>query len=231
MIVEVIATSVEDAIAAEQGGAARLELCSALSEDGLTPSIGLAKSVVKAVGIPVYVMVRPHNRGFQYTNYDVEVMLEDIRLFKQAGVAGIVIGALTDEQKVDTLVIERLLREAVGMGVTFHRAFDMIDDQVGTLDVLASYPQIERILTSGGMKPAPKSTEQLKRLVEKAANTSLRIMAGHGMTPEALVEVVAATGVREVHFGSAVRHGRSFQHPIDAEIIKAVTATQPNMLV
>ena len=222
MILEVIATSLEDAIAAEQGGADRLELCVALSEEGLTPSLGLVEAIVEGVKIPVNVIVRPHNRGFHYNESDLAVMLADIHHIKRAGAAGIVIGALTSEKKVDTEAISRMLHEAEDMDVTFHRAFDGIENQMEALEVIARFPQIQRILTSGGQAPAPQSAEQLKKLVEKSRNMTVQIMAGYGMTPESLSSLIATTGVEEVHFGSGVRVNRSFMHPIDSEVITGI---------
>ncbi|GIP35162.1 hypothetical protein J2TS4_43720 [Paenibacillus sp. J2TS4] len=222
MILEIIATSVADAIAAERSGAHRLELCAAMSETGLTPSIGLIEAVVGAVQIPVNVIVRPHSRSFYYNDQELSVMAADIRHIKRAGAAGIVIGALTEEKKVDTEAISRLLNEAEGLDVTFHRAFDDIEDQLEALETIALFPQIRRILTAGGQAPAPQSAEQLKRLVDSAKNTSVNIMAGYGMTPESVATLVPATGLTEVHFGSAARVNRSFTHPIDSAAIETI---------
>ena len=222
MIVEIIATSLEDAIAAERSGADRLELCMALSEGGLTPSLALVEAVVSGVDIPVHVMVRPHSRSFHYTENDLAVMAADIRHIKHAGAAGVVFGAVTAEKKVDTEAISFLLKEAEGLDVTFHRAFDVIDDQVEALGVIASFPQICRILTSGGQAPAPESAEQLKKLVEKARDTTLEILAGNGLTPETVLTLIEETGLQEVHFGSAVRVNRSFMYPIDEAVIAAI---------
>lgn len=222
MLLEVIATSLEDAIAAERAGADRLELCAALTEGGLTPSLGLIEAVVKGVNIPVHVIVRPHSRTFQYDEKDLAVMLADIRYIKQTGAAGIVIGVLNEDNNVNTEALSRLLTEAGEMNVTFHRAFDEIEDQLEALEVIATFPQIQRILTSGGQAPAPEAAEQLKKLVDKSKNTPVRILAGNGMSPETLSALVTATGLEEVHFGSAVRVNRSFMHPIDEAVIADV---------
>ena len=134
MILEIIARSLADAIAAELSGADRLELCVALTEGGLTPSLGLAEAVVGWVEIPVNVIVRPHSRTFQYDDRDLAVMMADIRHIKCTGAAGIVIGALTQENKVDTRAISQLLNEAEGLDATFHRAFDDVIDQVQAME-------------------------------------------------------------------------------------------------
>lgn len=222
MMLEIIATNVADAIAAERSGADRLELCAALSEGGLTPSLGLVEAVVQAVGIPVHVIVRPHSRTFQYDESDLTVMLTDIRYIKQAGAAGIVIGVLTEDNKVNTEALSRLLNEAGEMKVTFHRAFDDIEDQLEALEVISRYPQIQRILTSGGQTPAPEAAEQLKKLVDKSRDTSVCILAGNGMNPETLSALVKETGLEEVHFGSAVRVNRSFMNSIDEAVLAGV---------
>lgn len=222
MILEVIATSLEDAIAAERGGADRLELCAALSEDGLTPSLGLVEAVVRGVEIPVNVIVRPHNRSFYYDENDLDVMVADIRHIKRAGAAGIVIGALTADKMVDAKAVTRLLHEAEGMDVTFHRAFDVVDNQLKALEIIAGFPQIRRILTSGGQAPAPQSADQIEKLVKQSKNMTVQIMAGNGMTLESLSPLIATTGVQEVHFGSGVRANQSFMHPIDPKLIAEV---------
>lgn len=220
MTVEIIATSLEDAVMAEKGGADRLELCSALSEDGLTPSLGLIESVVKGVNIPVNVIVRPHNRGFHYTKEDLAVMQQDIRYIKQAGAAGIVIGALTEEGAVDEEALTFLLAEAEGLDVTFHRAFDFVKDQFSALEQIAKFPEIRQILTSGGTKPAPEALDQLKKLVEAGEKKSIKILVGSGVTPESVATILKETGAREVHLGSGVRVNRSFMDPIDVKLVE-----------
>ncbi len=224
MLLEVIATSVEDALTAEQAGADRLELCAALTEGGLTPSLGLIKEVVRAVAVPVHVIVRPHSNSFVYSDGDLRVMLTDIGHIRRAGAAGIVIGVLDEGNHIDTVKLRRLIQAAEGLNITFHRAFDAIDDQLSALEILASYPQIQRVLTSGGQAPAiaPESVQQLKRLADKAAGTSLTILAGYGLTADGLDCFLKETGLTEVHFGSGVRFGNSFAEPINSEAIRQI---------
>ena len=97
-----------------------------------------------------------------------------------------------------------------------------IDDQLEALEVIASFPQIQRILTSRRTSTGAEAAEQLKKLVDKSRNTTVRILAGNGMNPETLSALVTATGLEEVHFGSAVRVNRSFMHPIDEAVIAKV---------
>ncbi|MGG0644549.1 copper homeostasis protein CutC [Sporosarcina gallistercoris] len=222
MKLEIIATSLQDARTAERAGADRLELCSALTEGGLTPSLGLIEAVVEGVSIPVHVIVRPHSRTFRYDEEDIQVMLSDIRHIRQTKAAGIVIGILDEANRVDTVNLKRFLEEARDLNVTFHRAFDEIEDQLEAVSTLGEFPQIQRILTSGGPAPAPESIEKISELVKKSKTTSVTILAGNGMTPDGLTAFLEATGVTEVHFGSAVRERQSYQHPISPEVITSI---------
>lgn len=221
-MLEIIVTSVEDAKAAESAGADRLELCVALSEDGLTPSIALIEAVVKAVTIPVHVIVRPHNRGFHYSASDIAIMRSDIAYIKEAGAAGIVVGALTEDGMIDEEALKVLLKEAEGLQVTFHRAFDVIHDQITGLHILLKYPQITRVLTSGGQEKAVNALPQLKKLIELTKGTSLTILVGSGLTAENVQLVIQETDAQEVHFGSGVRRAQCFMEPIDGEIIRQI---------
>lgn len=222
MKLEIIATSLQDALAAEQAGADRLELCSALTEGGLTPSLGLIEAVVEGVSIPVHVIVRPHSRTFNYDEADMQVMLADIHHIRQTKAAGIVIGVLDEKNRVDTVNLKRLLDASGNLNITFHRAFDEIENQLGAIEIIGDFPQIQRILTSGGQAPAPKSKEKIRSLVDKTKNTSVTILAGNGMSPEGLSEFIEATGVTEVHFGSAVRQQQSFQYSINPDVIASI---------
>lgn len=215
MMLEVIATCIDDALIAEENGADRLELITAITEGGLTPGIGLIRQVVEAVKIPVHVMVRPHSRSFVYSKLDLETMIAEIQAINATGAAGIVVGALTKEGRIDENALDVMLPWAEGMQITFHRAFDELEDQLEGLQVLKRYPQITRILTSGGLQPATEAVPAIRRLVEATEGSTLRILAGNGLTPEAVESFIKETGVPEVHFGSAVRYGRSGLAAID----------------
>ncbi|MBY0205690.1 MULTISPECIES: copper homeostasis protein CutC [Paenibacillus] len=135
---EVIAVDAADAQAAEQGGADRIELVSAMSEGGLTPSYGQIEQVVSKVSIPVYVMIRPHSRSFCYSVDDLHAIIQDIRVARELGAAGIVIGVLTNEGEVDRSFLQTCLLSAQGMGVTFHRAIDSSAHVVRALESIGS---------------------------------------------------------------------------------------------
>ncbi|MCU6792015.1 copper homeostasis protein CutC [Paenibacillus sp. WQ 127069] len=222
MILEVIATCMDDALRAEENGADRLELITAITEGGLTPGIGMIEQVAKSVKIPVHVMVRPHSRSFVYDKHDLETMTAEIKAITTTGAAGIVVGALTEEGKIDEKTLESMLTWAGGLNVTFHRAFDELEDQIAGLRILTRYSQISRVLTSGGLHPAPEAIPTIRRLVEESYGSSLQILAGNGLTPEVIKSFIEQTGVKEVHFGSAVRYGRSGLAPIDPIQLRAL---------
>jgi len=199
MLLEVIATCVEDAVVAEANGADRLELITAMTEGGLTPGIGMVQQVVKAVSIPVHVMVRPHSRSFVYGEADLLTMEAEVRAIAETGAAGIVFGALTADRKIDEAALERILALSGELNVTFHR------------------------LTSGGPRPAPQAVSEIRELVEMARGSSLRILAGHGLTLETVSQVIADTGVSEVHFGSAVRIDGNGLAPLDPSKLQSLS--------
>lgn len=210
MLLEVIGKSVEDVIEAEKFGADRIEFCQNMAEGGLTPSIGLVEAAVQAVDIPINVMVRPHSKSFVYNAYDIDVMLRDIRAIKQTGANGVVFGALTQSGKVDEAQLKRLLEAAEGMDVTFHRAFDAVEDQSAELETILKYDRISTILTSGGADKATGAVQQLAALVERTKNTSLTIMPGTGLVPEEIADFHEAVQSKALHFGSGVRIDSSY---------------------
>lgn len=222
MLVEVIATSVEDAKRAEQGGADRLELISGILEGGITPSWGLIEAVVKAVSIPVNVMVRPHSQSFSYTAEELAVMQQDVRVIRELGAAGVVFGMLTPENTLDQRGLELLLGESGALNVTFHRAFDDAVDQIEAARILLEYPQVRTILTSGGQKTAIEGADCIEQLVKLTENTQLTILAGSGLSLANVGDLVKLTGVKEVHFGSAVREEGQALRYVDAERVAAI---------
>jgi copper homeostasis protein len=222
LLLEVIATTAAEALEAAQNGADRIELIDSLAEGGLTPRLDTIEETVATVGVPVHVMVRPHSRTFCYDEEDVRVMLATIREIRRIGAAGIVVGALTANRRIDAGVMNRLMEEADGMAVTFHRAFDEVPDQLEALEQLSRLPLVNRVLTSGGAPNALWAREQIRRLVVASEKTKVNVLAGGGLTIEALAGFVADTGVREVHFGSAVRVDGKPSHPIDPAKIREV---------
>lgn len=221
MILEVIATSVGDAVLAEENGADRIELISGIMEGGVTPSLGLVEEVLRKVNIPVHVMIRPHANSFCYDEEDLAVMLRDIVYIRDLGAAGIVIGALTNDDEVDVASLRILTSEVGPMAVTFHRAFDEITQQQETLNLLTEFAAINRILTSGGQPSVLDAKEEIKSLVKQSATLPVTIMAGSGLQLETLADFIAYTGVKEVHLGTGVRINGQALAPIDPLKIQA----------
>jgi len=172
---------------------ARMELCSALSTGGLTPSAGLIDAAV-ATGVPVHVLVRPREGGFVYDDAEKRTILADIRQAARLGAAGVVIGALVGDA-VDLDLVRRA-REASNEEVTFHRAFDQVGDQRASVDQLAE-AGVTRVLTSGGRAAAIDALDELRALAAHAAGR-IQIMAGAGVTSRNTA-AIAATGVDAVH--------------------------------
>lgn len=221
MILEVIATSVADAVLAQEHGADRIELISGIMEGGVTPSVGLIEKVLHTVHIPVHVMVRPHGNSFCYDEDDLAVMVRDIEYIRKSGAAGIVLGTLTSDKRMDTTALKLLLREVGQTAVIFHRAFDELEDQPSALLELASYQAIKGVLTSGGMPSVLDARAKIKALTKQSVSLPIEIMAGSGLSVKTLDEFISQTGVTQVHIGTGVRINGEALAPIDPDKIRA----------
>lgn len=194
-ILEVCVDDARGLDAAVSGGADRIELCSALSVGGLTPSPGLMRIAAQAP-VPVYAMIRPRAGGFAYGEADVRQMEADISAVREAGLDGIVVGASREDGALDEATLQRLLAVA-RMPATLHRAIDLAPDLAGAVETAISLG-FERILTSGGMRTALEGLEGLKAMTGQAAGRII-IMPGSGITTENVGAVLEALDTREVH--------------------------------
>jgi copper homeostasis protein len=222
MLLEVIASSANDILKAAEGGADRIELCTGLKEGGMTPSLGLIETAAEVSRIPFHVLIRPHSMSYLYDSYDLQTMIKDIRYVKQAGGAGIVIGALTPEGRIDKENLRLLLDEADGLNVTFNRAFDETRNLYEALEDLLTFPQVNRVLTSGGMPSILDAVDTITKLQQKTRGTSIRVLAGAGLTVESYPDFVRQTLVEEVHFGRGVRRNSSIESPVDPQRVRTV---------
>ncbi|UWZ85553.1 copper homeostasis protein CutC [Occallatibacter riparius] len=197
MKLEVCVDSVESSIAAAKGGAERIELCSALSEDGITPSVGLIDIVRRCVDIDVFVIIRPRGGSFVYSEPELEVMRSDISAAKTRGVNGVVLGLLNEDGTIDRPHTTELIELARPMEVTFHRAFDASQNLSDALeDVIAC--GADRLLTAGGPSDAMNNLDSLAALQAQAAGR-IRIMAGGGIRIGNVREIALRTGIAEMH--------------------------------
>jgi copper homeostasis protein len=196
-LVEACVGSLEEALAAERGGANRLELCDRLDVGGTTPSAALLDEVRRHVRIPVSVMIRPRGGSYVHTSAELEAMLVAIDVARAHGADMLVIGVLDRRQCVDGSRARELVERAGSTPVTFHRAFDEIDDQAGALETLITVG-IARVLTGGGPGSALDGTARLATLVQQSAGRIV-IMAGGKVRGPNVREIVEQSGVREVH--------------------------------
>lgn len=197
MILEICADSVESAVAAERGGAQRVELCSDLLEGGITPSAGLISQVRRRVSLDLFVMIRPRGGDFAYSNEEFEVMREDIRQAQKLGADGVVLGILDEHARVDVRRTRELVELARPLPVTFHRAIDMTADADSALDDVMQ-TGVVRVLTSGG---APNVMQGLPRAAAmvQAARDRIAVMVGGGLSVQVLARVAENTGAAEFH--------------------------------
>jgi copper homeostasis protein len=199
-LIEICVDSVESACSAEEAGAERIELCSALSEGGITPSQGLISMVRNNFSLDLNVIIRPRGGDFLYNDAEFSVMRHDIDIAGEAGANGIVTGILLSDGNIDVDRMTRLVEYAYPMNVTFHRAFDMCRDPHKAIDDVIATGSV-RLLTSGHAKNALEGINLIKELIE-IAGEKLVIMPGGGIDEFNVTSIANATGAREFHLSA-----------------------------
>jgi copper homeostasis protein len=197
LLLEVCVDSVESAMAAELGGALRVELCDNLLEGGTTPSAGAVAVTRDRIAVKLHVMIRPRGGDFLYSQLELDVMRRDIVAAKQYGADGVVFGVLTEDGSVDVEHTRELVEIARPLSVTFHRAFDVTRDPFDALEQLVRLG-VDRILTSGQESSVVEGLDVLAELVRRSGDRVV-VMPGGGVTERNIAKVVAATGAREIH--------------------------------
>lgn len=196
-IVEVCYASLASALAAQEGGAHRIELCDNLYEGGTTPSIGTLELVRERLNIDVNVLIRPRGSDFDYSEDEMEIIRRDIRKCKEIGINGVVVGFLTHWGDIDVRRTKEIIDLARPMSVTFHRAFDVCNDPFKALEELIKLG-VDRILTSGQVNMAPDGVDLIAELV-KIAGDRVIIMPGAGLEPENISEFHGKVWAKEYH--------------------------------
>lgn len=197
ILFEACVDSVEAAVAAQMGGTDRVELCADLLEGGITPSSGIIRLAREQLTIPMNVLVRPRGGDFCYSRTEFDVMKHDVEHAKQLGADGVVIGILNPDGTVDAERTHALIELARPMSVTFHRAFDMAQDPLATLETLVELG-VERVLTSGQEATVWEGIDLIVELVRRA-NGRIIIMPGGGITERNVARIIAHSGVTEIH--------------------------------
>lgn len=202
-LLEIAVDTLEDAIAAQRGGADRLELCADLAADGLTPSEDLLRAVRSAVSLPIFAMVRPRAGDFVYTDEEFAAMEQQVLYCTTLGADGIVTGILTNDRNIDSERTKRLVTLAHPLPVTFHRAFDAAGDPLAALDAVIA-TGATRLLTSGQQPNAFAGRELMRRLRERSEG-KLGILPGAGIDRSNARHILEETGARELHCAKGVK--------------------------
>lgn len=231
---EICANSVESCLAAQEGGADRVELCAGIPEGGTTPSYGEIKLARKLLTkTKLHVIIRPRGGDFLYTPLELERMEEDIRICRELGVDGVVFGCLTEEGEIDREANRRLVELARPMSVTFHRAFDRTADPMKALEDIISLG-CNRILTSGQQPKAIDGINLLAQLEKKLKEYPLppiQLLAGSGVNEENIRQIFDATDIHEYHFSARVNVVSKMKHYNHEVYMGAKGADESNSLV
>lgn len=210
-VVEIAADSIESCLEAQRGGAGRVELCSALSTGGITPSAALVAAARRALRIPLFVLIRPREGDFIFVENEAALMEDEIRRMADAGVDGIVSGALTGAGIVDEAITLRLRHAAGHLPFTFHRAFDLLEDRKAGVEALVRCG-CERVLTSGGAMSVEEGLHAIAETLNDAGDR-IKVVAG-GRLDSRHIEPLFKAGVREFHLSGRIQIKSSLRSPL-----------------
>ena len=194
---ECCCTDAAEAVEAMNGGAGRIELCEDLSCGGVTPSRSNLEATLRAVNIPENVLVRARGGDFVYDEAEIPAMIGSVRMCRELGVNGVVVGALRKDGSIDIETVRRLMAEAEGLHVTFHRAFDECADPFAALEDIIALG-CDRLLTAGHASNVNDGERTLKELNDRAGGRIV-ILAGSGVRPGNIARLEASTGCKEFH--------------------------------
>ena len=195
---EACVDSIDDAIRVEKNGADQIELCSRLDLDGLTPSKRLILQTIRKVSIPIKVMIRSRPGNFTYNQNDVNTMLDSIEFCQKNGINEIAFGALNSNMKIDEKTINQIVSKYTGLNITFHKAIDLVDNQINEIKKLLKFNQIKAVLTSGGQKNAVDGQENIKKLSERFKD-EIDIIAAGSITNKNIKKIHKTLGLKIYH--------------------------------
>jgi copper homeostasis protein len=199
---EVIGFNIESCINAQSAGACRIELCDNPGDGGTTPSLGFIKAAREQLQLDLYPIIRPRGGDFLYSDAEFEIMKSDIKICKQLGCDGVVLGMLKEDGTVDKKRCSALVSLAYPMGVTFHRAFDRTADAFKAMDDIIEIG-CERILTSGQKPNAQDGADLIAKLIQRSGERII-IMPGSGLRSDNIIEVAKKTGAMEFHTSARI---------------------------
>ena len=195
---EACVDNIDDAINVEKNGADQIELCSRLDLDGLTPSKKLILQTIRRVSIPIKVMIRSRPGNFTYDQNDFNTMLDSIEFCQKNGINEIAFGALNSKRKIDEKIINQIVSKYTGLNITFHKAIDLVDNQINEIQKLLKFNQIKAVLTSGGQKNAVDGQENIKKLSERFKD-EIDIIAAGSITNKNIKKIHKTLGLKIYH--------------------------------
>lgn len=216
-MLEVIATSLNDALTAQKCGADRLEIVSHPEHGGLTPDLEVVREICQAVNLPLAIMIRPHPHHFFYDDDDIQTMARDIYQFSMLGVESIVSGVLDKNGNIAQQKLEELLKASTPCNFVFHRAIEQTPEILTSIEKLSSYPIIRRVLTNYMIKDFHGELDKLNSLINSTEQLGITTVLGGGINEETLDFLHQNSAVKAFHVGSAVRVNGSWDENIDPE--------------